>query len=115
MADLSVHDGLVDGAVADGGGQGRTEPGGGSRHLEVEAGQGGRRGGVRPEPVGHDEPVEAPLTAQDPSDELGLLAAIRAVDLVVGGHDRPDAGLVDGLLEGDEVDLAQRRARRPRR
>ena len=94
-------------AVADGGGQRGTEPRRRTGHLEVEAGQRRRRGGVRPEPVGHDEPVEAPLTAEHPADQVGLLAAVDAVDLVVGGHHGPDAGLLDGLLEGDEVDLAQ--------
>ena len=62
---------------------------------------------MRAEPVGHDEPVEAPFAAQDPVDQVGLLAAVDAVDLVVGGHDGPDAGLPHGGFEGDEVDLAQ--------
>ena len=84
------------------------EPGRGARHLEVEAGQRGRGRRVGPEPVRHDQPVEAPLAPEDPVDQVGLLAAVGAVDLVVGGHHRPHAGLPHGGLEGDEVDLPQR-------
>ena len=107
MADLPVDHGLVDQALADSGRQGGAEPGGGPRHLEVEARQRGGRGGVCAEPVRHDEPVEAPLAAEDPVDEVGLLAAVDAVDLVVGGHHGPDAGLPYGGFEGGEVDLPQ--------
>ena len=108
VPDLAVDHGLVDEPVAHGSGQGRAEPGRGARHLEVEAGECGRSRRVGPEPVRHDQPVEAPLVAQHPVDEVGLLAAVGPVDLVVGGHHRPDAGLSHGGLEGDEVDLAER-------
>ena len=108
MPDLAVDHGLVDEPVADGSGQGRAEPGRGARHLEVEAGERGRSRRVGAEPVRHDQPVEAPLVPQHPVDEVGLLAAVGPVDLVVGGHHRPDAGLSHGGLEGDEVDLAER-------
>ena len=93
--------------VAHGGGQRGTEPGRRARHLEVEPGQRRRHGGVRPEPVGHDQPVEAPLAPQHAVDQVRLLAAVDAVDLVVGGHHGPDAGLLYGVFEGDEVDLPQ--------
>ena len=107
VAHLLVHDRLVDQAVADGGGEGGTEPGRGSGHLEVQAGQGGRRRRVRAEPVRHDEPVEAPLVAEDRAEQVRLLAAVGAVHLVVGGHHGPDAGLLYGVFEGDEVDLPE--------
>ena len=77
----------------------------GPGHLEIEAGERGRRRRVRAEPVRHHQPVEAPLAPQDAVDEVGLLAAVGPVDLVVGGHHGPDAGLPYGGFEGDEVDL----------
>jgi hypothetical protein len=86
---------------------GGTEPGRRARHLEVEPRQRRRHGGVRPEPVGHDQPVEAPLAPQHAADQVRLLAAVDTVDLVVGGHHGPDAGLPYGVFEGDEVDLPQ--------
>ncbi len=63
---------------------------------------------MRAEPVGHDEPVEAPLSPQHAADQVRLLTAVDAVDLVVGGHHGPDAGLLYRVLEGDEVDLPER-------
>ena len=107
VAHLPVHHRLVDRPVADGGGQRRAEPGGRARHLEVEAGERRRRRRVRAEPVRHDDAVEPPLVPQDPPDQVGLLAAVDAVDLVVGGHHGPHAGLPYGCFEGEEVDLAQ--------
>ena len=65
-------------------------------------------GRVRAEPVRHHEPVETPLIPQDAVDEVRLFAAVDAVHLVVGRHHGPDAGLLYGGLEGDEVDLPQR-------
>ena len=98
---------LVDEPLADRGRQGRSEPGGRPGHLEVEAGERSRRGRVRAEPVRHDDPVESPLAAQDAVDQVGLLGAVGPVDLVVGGHHGPDAGLPYGGFERDEVDLPQ--------
>ncbi len=43
-----------------------------------------------------------------PMESSRLLAAVDAVDLVVGRHDGPHAGFFDGGLEGGQVDLAQR-------
>ncbi len=82
-----------------------AEPAGGTRHLEVEA-AGDRIGGVRAVPVGHDEPVETELGAQDPVDE-GVLGGGGAVDGVVGGHRRPGLRGSDGEAEGFEVDLPE--------
>ena len=107
VAHLPVDHRLVHDPVADGGGQGRAEPGGRSGHLEIEAGERRRRGRVRAEPVRHDDAVEAPLFPQDPPDQVGLLAAVGPVHLVVGGHHGPDAGLPDGVFERNEVDLPQ--------
>ena len=107
VADLAVDHGLVDEAVAHGGGQGRAEPGRGARHLEVEAGPRGGDSRVGAEPVRHHQPVEAPFVPEYPINEVGLLAAVDAIDLVVRGHHRPDAGLAHGGFEGDEVNLPE--------
>ena len=76
--------------------------------LLVEACVGGPRGAVRRAPVGHDPALEAPLGLQDVVEEMGVLAGVDAVDLVVGAHHAADAGLFHGDLEGQQVDLAQR-------
>ena len=80
----------------------------GSRHLEVEPGEGGLHRGVGGEPVRHHEPVEAPLLLEDGRQQPGVLAAEGAVDAVVRGHHRPDLAIAHGGLERAEVDLAQR-------
>ncbi len=107
VAHLAVHHHGVDLPLTDRGGQRRAEPGGRARHLEVEAGDRRLRRRVRAEPVRHDDAVELPLVPQDPPDEVGLLAAVDAVDLVVGRHHGPHARLPHGCLERREVDLAQ--------
>ena len=77
-------------------------------HLQVEPGaQRGDRA-VGPEPVADDGAVEAPLAAQHLGDQPRVLAAVRPVEPVVGGHDRAHAGVLDGPLERHEVQLAQR-------
>ena len=92
-------------ALLDGGGQVVAERVRRPRHLQVEpGGEGGRA--VRAEPVGHHEPVEAPLAPQQVGEQAGVLAAVPAVDAVVGRHDRPDARPAHGSLEGRQVDLA---------
>ena len=72
-------------------------------------------GAVRAEPVGHHHAVEPPLAPQQVGQQPGVLAAVPAVDAVVGRHDGPDAGAADGGLEGRQVELATGRVRRPRR
>ena len=78
-----------------------------SGHLEAEAGVGGRGGVVDAVPVGDDEPVETPLVAQDVGQQSAVLGAVLAVELVVGAHDAPGVRLLDGPLEGPQVQLAQ--------
>jgi hypothetical protein len=60
------------------------------------------------EPVGHHQAVEAPVVTQHAREERLALRRVGAVDLVVGGHDRPRPGLPHHDLEAPEVDLAQR-------
>lgn len=59
--------------------------------------------------VRHDEPVEAPVLAQQPREQGTVAGAGHPVDLVVGGHDgggaRADTGPGGG--EVDLVELAQ--------
>ena len=76
--------------------------------LLVQASVGGPRGAVRRAPVGHDPALEAPLGLQDVVQEMGVLAGVDAVHLVVGTHHAADAGLFHNDLEGQQVDLAQR-------
>ncbi len=57
--------------------------------------------------VGDDQPVEAPLVAQDARHQFVRAAARLAVHLVVGRHDRRQLRRAYGHLEGRQVDLAQ--------
>ena len=80
----------------------------GPRHQQLVAGLHLRHGVPPAEPVGHHQPVEAPVVPQDAREQLGALRGVGAVQLVVGGHHRPRPGLADGDLEAAQVDLAQR-------
>ena len=78
-----------------------------SGHLQVEPGGGRTDRRTAGEPVGHDDPVEPPLTAHDRGEQLGVLGAVVAIEPVVGGHQPPRAGLGHDGLERGEDDLAQ--------
>ena len=43
-------------------------------------------------PVTHDEALEAELRLQNTVQELGVLAAVGVVNLIVGAHERSDSG-----------------------
>jgi len=103
---LIVDRGLLDPAVTDGGDKRLTPRARGSGHNQVEGGVGRRFGGPGGEPVGHDDPVEAPLVLKD-FPEHGVLGHGGAVDAVVSGHDCPRPGLMHDHLERGEVELAQ--------
>ena len=77
-----------------------------SRHLEIEAGKDPFGRGVEAEPVGHHDTVEAPFVAQDAPQQFDVVGGVRAVDPVVRAHHRPDAGLLHGHLEREQVQLA---------
>ena len=62
---------------------------------------------VRATPVRHHGAVEAPLAAQDVTQQVAVLIGVSAVDQVVGAHDRLGVGLSHHNLEGREVVLAQ--------
>ena len=57
--------------------------------------------------VGHDDAVEAPALPQDGREQLARGDAGHAVEVVVGVHDRADAGVPDGGLEREEEDVVQ--------
>ncbi|TLD12657.1 uncharacterized protein PgNI_03454 [Pyricularia grisea] len=76
-------------------------------HLEVETGVGGLGGGVGAVPIAHDHAVPAPLLPQHVVQQLGVLAAVGAVDAVVGRHEGGRVGVAHGDLEGQGVDLTE--------
>ena len=59
-------------------------------------------------PVGSDEAFEADLVAQNRRQRILVAAGERAIDAVVGAHDRGDVGLADGSVEWRHIDLVQR-------
>ena len=80
---------------------------GGTGHLDVETG-GERRGRMCAPPVGYDDSVETPLLAEQLCEQPTVLGAVGAPETVVGRHDRPGAGETHRILEGTQVELAQR-------
>lgn len=56
-------------------------------------------------PVGHDQPFEFPLIAEDVFQKRGLVVDVGTVDLGVARHDTPWIGLFDNDLEGAEINL----------
>ena len=57
--------------------------------------------------IAHHEPVKPPLVAEDVRKQALRGAAVFAVELVVGAHDRLCPG-IDALLKVGEIDLVQR-------
>ena len=98
-AHLGVDVGLVDRARPHRLGQRRRRRPGRARHLEVEPGRRRDLGGGHAEPVGDDEPLEAPLVAEDVVEEPVVLGAPDAVEPVVAGHDAEGAALAHRQLE----------------
>ncbi|GJC96754.1 hypothetical protein ColKHC_05580 [Colletotrichum higginsianum] len=99
LGDLAVLHGVQDG--------GRLADSRGSRHLDVHAGVDALGHRVRAAPVAHDEAVPPPFASQDLLEQPGVGVAVLSVDEVVGRHDGPRPGLLDGDLKGLQVDLAQ--------
>ncbi len=87
--------------------QQRAEIPGRPRHLEVQTPRDGD-GTVRPEPIGDDRAVEAPLFFQQALEQLGMLAAVRTAQPVVRAHQAPHAGAEHRGFERWQVQLAQR-------
>ena len=80
---------------------------GGWRHLKVETGTKGRGPVMHGAPVRHDQTLITPLTAQHVGQQPAVLRSIHPVELVVGAHDGPGFGVLDYILEGGQVYLAQ--------
>ena len=74
--------------------RGRRQPVGRRDHLDAHV-------------VGGDDPVEAPLVAQDRRQQLVRGVARHAVDVAVRRHDARDPGVPDRGLERDELLVAQ--------
>jgi len=55
-------------------------------------------------PVRHDETLETELVLENVVLEVGVLASVAVVDLVVGAHDRASA-CADSLRERPNVEL----------
>ena len=107
IADQPVDLRLGDITSLDGGGQLLAVDANRSGHLQAQAGIGCARSVVHSVPVRHDETVETPLVAQDVGQEASVVGAELAVEAVVGAHHPPRPGLLDGALEGTQVQLAQ--------
>ena len=58
-------------------------------------------------PVGHHDALEAPLLAENGIQQVAVRLRVGTVDPIVGGHDGPGIGLLDGDLEALEVELAE--------
>ena len=57
--------------------------------------------------IADDSTFEAPFATQYVIQQPGAAVARHPIDLVIGGHDRFDAGAANDLLEGWEEILAQ--------
>ena len=77
-----------------------------SRHLQVEAIIRSGNAVVGCSPIGHHNPVEAPLLADNINIEEAVLGCMRAVDQVVRIHDGANVCLLHRGLECWQVDLA---------
>ena len=79
---------------------------GGTGLEHVVAGGNLLGGVVSAEPVGHDESLEAPLVTKDGGEEVFALGGVGAVEFVVGTHDGPGSGFLDGDFEPLQVNFA---------
>ena len=77
-------------------------------HLDVEPGPQRLDGAVVAEPVADDDAVEAPVTPQHLGQQPLVVGAVGPVEPVVRAHHGAHVALVDGRLEGHQVELAQR-------
>jgi len=76
-------------------------------HFEIHSGVDRRSSGVGTAPVGNDEPFESKLLLQNAGEKIGILGAVDAVQLVVGGHYGPDAGFLHAGFECGEIDFVE--------
>jgi hypothetical protein len=62
-------------------------------------------------PIAHDETLEPKFVLEDVVVQVGVLAGVAVVDLVVRAHDRASA-CADSLGEGPEVELVLENVRK---
>ncbi len=103
---LVVDGGFLHRAVLDGGQQGFGVHEACAGHFQVEAVVGRGHAVVGGVPVRHQHALEAPLALEHLEVEEFVLGGVRAVDQVVGVHDRVDVSFGDGGFEGGQVDFA---------
>ena len=115
LADDHVVDSVLgDSAVADHCGDVAAEVGadtvGGAvvaktaRHVHVKSTLNGRNTAMGRTPITHNVALETKFGLQDSVLGLGVLASIRAVESLVGAHERGGTGL-HGVRKGPEVEL----------
>ena len=75
-------------------------------HVHVKTTLDGGNTGVDRTPIGHNVALKSELGLQDSVLGLGVLASIRAVESLVGAHERGSTGL-DRIGEGPKVKLVQ--------
>ena len=80
----------------------------GGRHFERRSGAHGGDAVVVAAPVGDDEPVKAPLAAENIAQQVLVFVAVSTVQPVIRRHKRAHAALFDRGLKRREIDLAQR-------
>ena len=103
--DAEVEFGLAEGTVLDGVHDLLVlEVGARLEHVVAGTNLGGSV--VTAVPVGHHGALVTPFVAEDGGHQVFPLGGIGAVELVVGGHDGPGFGFLDGDFEALEVDLA---------
>ena len=90
LFERTVFESLVDvvGTVAAGG------------HFELVAALNALYPVVAAGPVGYHNAVETPFIAQDLFEQMMVFVSVCAVELVIGGHYRLGAALLDGDFEG---------------
>ena len=80
----------------------------GGRHFERRSGAHGGDAVVVAAPVGDDEPVKAPLAAEDIAQQVLVFVAVSTVQPVICRHKRAHTALFYGGLKRRKIDLAQR-------
>jgi hypothetical protein len=79
----------------------------GAGHLEVETCGERLRRGIDRTPIGHHEPLVAPLVAQNALDEVVVFRTVLLVNAIVSRHQTTRVALLDGDFEGSEIHLVQ--------
>ena len=79
----------------------------GARHFQVQAAPNGGDPVMHRAPVGDDKSLEAPLILKNFRQQLVMLRAVDAVNPVIATHHGPGLRLLDGGLEGRQVNLTQ--------